>query len=58
MTRIKLPYGKSSLDIEIPDERIAGILVSRAHVYKREDSERALVEKALSAPVSSRLWPH
>jgi len=53
MAQITLPYGQSFLGLEIPDERIEGILVSRAHEYKREDTETALVEKALAEPVES-----
>ena len=31
MKTIKLPYGKGTLDLNIPEERLAGILESHAH---------------------------
>ncbi|MCR4442924.1 MAG: nickel-dependent lactate racemase [Peptococcaceae bacterium] len=53
MAKVSLPYGPGSLSLEIPDERIAGLLVSRAHEYQPEDTETALVAKALDNPIAS-----
>lgn len=53
MSQIKLPYGKSTLGVEITDERLEGVLVSRAHEYIRDDTETAIVEKALTEPIGT-----
>ena len=53
MANVRLPYGKGTILVEIPDERIDGILYSGAHDYKSADSEAELVKKALAAPVAS-----
>lgn len=50
---IQLPYGKTKLELNIPDERLAGILESHAEEYKAPKSERELVRDALQHPIDS-----
>lgn len=53
MSTIKLPFGKGKIDVTIPDERIAGVLVSKAHDFKADKSEEAIVKEALENPINS-----
>lgn len=53
MKTIKLPYGKGTLDLNIPEERLAGILESHAHEFKAEKSEAEIVREALENPIDS-----
>ena len=53
MTRIELPFGKGKIEAQIPEERLQGILVSRAHSYHPEFGEMRLVEKAMQHPIGS-----
>ena len=54
MTRLQLPYGRKKLELLIPDQRLAGILVSRTEQYKAAKSEPELVGHALANPIASR----
>ena len=54
MKTFKVPYSKGFVDINIPDQNIAGILESKAHSYKAELSQEALVEHALDNPIGSQ----
>lgn len=53
MTTVRIPYGKSHMAINIPEERLAAILESRAHDYRPEAGEEQLVRKALENPIAS-----
>ena len=53
MKTINLPYGKGKLAIEIPEERLAGILLSKAHDYQAKMGEEDLVRDALMHPVGT-----
>lgn len=53
MDKIKLPYGRGFIDANIPEERIEGVLVSKAHDFKVELSEGDIVRKALANPIDS-----
>jgi nickel-dependent lactate racemase len=53
MAKIKIPYGKTHLEAEIPDNRLAGVLVSQAHHFRPEGSEEELVRAALTHPIAS-----
>jgi len=52
--RISIPYGRSHLHADIPDERIKAVLSSRLEEYIPTMGERELVEEALRAPVGSK----
>ncbi len=53
MKTILLPYGKTKLELNIPEERLAGVLESHAEEYKAPKSERELVRDALQNPIDS-----
>jgi len=53
MTSINIPYGKTYIEVQIPKERLEGILESRAHNYKPEAGEEELVRRALENPIAS-----
>ncbi|SNV76000.1 nickel-dependent lactate racemase [Veillonella rodentium] len=54
MKTFHLPYSKSTVDIQIPETQIAGVLESRAHSYKPELSQEELVEAALDHPIGGK----
>lgn len=51
---ISLPYGRTRLTADLPDERISGVLTSRPEQYVPPMSETALVEAALNNPIGSK----
>jgi nickel-dependent lactate racemase len=53
MAKIKVPYNKQMLEIEIDDKNIAGILESKAEEYKSGGTQEELVELALNNPIGS-----
>ena len=55
MAKLKLPYGRNILEVEIPGDRLNGILVSKAHDYKTDLSEIEIVKNALNNPIDSPL---
>ena len=53
MKKIRLPYHKGHIELELDEKYLQAVLVSKAHEYKPEKSERELVEEALDNPVGS-----
>ncbi|MCL6635847.1 MAG: nickel-dependent lactate racemase [Peptococcaceae bacterium] len=53
MPRLKLPYGRGHMEVEIPDGRLAGILESRVHHYKPGQDQETIVRNALARPCAS-----
>lgn len=53
MVKVKLPYSKKFLEIEIPDNNLSAILESKAHAYKAEETEQEIVNRALDNPIGS-----
>ncbi|MDR1046016.1 MAG: nickel-dependent lactate racemase [Candidatus Adiutrix sp.] len=53
MTIVSFPYGRGCLDLNIPDERLEAVLLSRAHDFQPEAGESELVRRALDRPVAS-----
>ena len=53
MAKIQLPYGKTKLDVVIPDERYNGSLVSKMTEYVPEKSQEELVADALAHPIGT-----
>ena len=51
--KIALPFGRTHLTAELPDEQVQGILRSRLESYIPAAGERELVERALSAPIGT-----
>lgn len=50
---ISLPYGRTRLTADLPDERISAVLTSRLESYIPPMGQRELVEAALRAPIGS-----
>lgn len=53
MQKFSLPFGKEKVEFELPDNEVAGVLLSRAHEYKAPKSEEELVHEALENPIGS-----
>ena len=53
MPLIQFPYGKEHLNLEIPRERLAGVLVSQMHSYEPALSQEELVRQALENPIGT-----
>lgn len=53
MKTIKLPYGRETLEANIPDERFNGALVSKMTEYVPEKSQEELVRDALAHPIGT-----
>jgi nickel-dependent lactate racemase len=53
MTKVKVPYSKQFLEIEIPDKNLVSILESKAHAFKVESTQQEIVNKALDNPIGS-----
>lgn len=54
MATFSLPYYKEHLTLNIPDERLAGVLVSRSEGYKPLFDQTELVRQALANPIGSK----
>lgn len=50
---IDFPYGKTTLGIDIPEDRLQGILMSNLHGFKAEKGQTELVEEALRNPIGT-----
>jgi lactate racemase len=53
LAKIKIPYHKQMLEIEVQDENLAGVLESKAEEYKSGGTQEELVEMALDNPIGS-----
>lgn len=53
MHTFSLPFGKEKINLELPEEQVAGVLVSHAHEYQAPKSEAELVADALANPIGS-----
>lgn len=53
MPRISFPYGKEQMTASIPQERLAGVLLSKMHSYIPPLSQEELVEQALENPIGT-----
>jgi nickel-dependent lactate racemase len=51
--KLTFPYGTETRSIALPDNRLNGVLVSRLHHYKVNQTQEQLVEEALAAPIGS-----
>lgn len=52
--KISIPYGRTALTVEIPKERIGGVIESGLDRYQPELTEKELVQEALRKPVASQ----
>ena len=53
MATIPIPYAQTHLDLRIADNRLAGILESKAHHYQPSSNQEDLVRQALASPIGS-----
>ena len=53
MATIHFFYGNGTLPLDIPDNRLNGVLLSRAHGYTPEGTEEDIVRHALENPIGS-----
>lgn len=53
MAEFKLPYYKGHINLNLPDELVAGVLVSKTESYVPNLSETDLVKEALENPIGS-----
>ena len=53
MTKVKIPYSKRFLEVEIPDRNLLAILESKAHAFKVENTQQEIVNEALDNPIGS-----
>lgn len=51
---LSIPYGRTRLTANLPDERISGVLTSRLEQYVPPMGEAELVEAALNAPIGCK----
>ena len=51
--KISVPYGRTRLEAQIPDQRVQGILCSHLESYVPPMGQRELVEAALRSPIGS-----
>ena len=53
MKQIKFPFGRKELKLEVEDDRLQGVLLSRAHEFEAEKSESEIVKEAMANPIES-----
>lgn len=53
MAKVKIPYARTFLEVELSDNKLAGILESKAHHFKSEKTQEELVHQALDQPIGS-----
>ena len=53
MTTIRIPYARTHMELTVAEERLAGVLESKAHHYKPTASQADLVKQALAEPIGS-----
>ena len=53
MPTIKFPYGKESIELDIPQNRFRGQLLSKLHSYKPTNTPAELVLEALQNPIGT-----
>jgi nickel-dependent lactate racemase len=53
MTQIRIPYGRTHMELDVPDKRLVAILESKAHHFVPESTQSELVKQALQTPIES-----
>jgi nickel-dependent lactate racemase len=51
--KFTLPYDKKTIDVEIDDRNLVGVLVSKVEDYKPVGSQEELIEASLDNPIGS-----
>jgi nickel-dependent lactate racemase len=54
MKQIKFPFGRKELELEVEEEQLNGVLLSKAHKFKAEKSETEIVKEAMANPIASQ----
>ena len=50
---ISIPFGKTVLDLEVPDRRLKGVVISRLHELKSSLPETEIVRRSIEAPIGT-----
>lgn len=53
MAEIRIPYGRTVWNIEIPDNNLIAVLESRVNDFKPQESQQDIVYEALNNPIQS-----
>lgn len=53
MKTFRIPYSQTYQTIDLPEERLAGTLESKAHTYGTTQSQEEIVKAALDHPIGS-----
>lgn len=53
MKQIEFPFGRKKLQLKVKENRLNGVLLSKAHEFKTKKSETEIVKKAMAAPIGS-----
>lgn len=53
MKHLDFPYGKTKLSVDIPEQELAGVLISAIHDYQPAAHEESLVKAALENPIGT-----
>lgn len=53
MSVLKIPYAKQAMPLELSDEELSGVLLSKAHDFTPEAGEEDMVRQALNHPIDS-----
>lgn len=53
MTTVRIPYARTHMELTVAEERLAGILESKAHHYQPTASQEELVKQAFAEPIGS-----
>jgi nickel-dependent lactate racemase len=51
--KFTLPYDKKTIDVEIDDRNLIGVLESKVEGYKPAGSQEELIEASLDSPIGS-----
>lgn len=51
--KLSFPYEKETLSIDLPEERVNGVLISNLHSYETDKSQEELVREAMANPTGS-----
>ncbi|AGX43490.1 nickel-dependent lactate racemase [Clostridium saccharobutylicum] len=54
MAKIKIPYNKKMLEVDIPDKNLAAVLQSGSESYTTKLTQEEIVEQALDNPIGSK----
>ncbi|EGT5523111.1 nickel-dependent lactate racemase [Clostridioides difficile] len=53
MVKLKVPYSKQGMILEIPDERFLGVLESKSDNYIEHKTQEEIVEESMNNPIGS-----